>query len=90
MTTQELIVYLAFEQGKLYERIWQSLDLDNIVNFNDILYASSKGAQWKMNGNLSDIGVLFSTKITSDKNIEKIKKLNEITENIRKLQVISF
>lgn len=86
MTLQALAIYLAFEQGKVYERLYNSLGLRNVMDFNDIAFANSCGAQWQFNGDMSNLSKIWKCKITSPKDENKIAELNKITDNIKLLQ----
>lgn len=55
----ELFIQLAFELGQAYQNIYLKIGLDNIVDFNNILYANKLGAQWNFKGDMSDLPELF-------------------------------
>ena len=67
--------------GQAYEYIWQKAELDNVIDFNDIAYANSKGAMWNLRGDMSDLPELFKLK---DK--EKINELNKIANDLQKVK----
>lgn len=88
MTMQELAIYLAFEQGKIYERIYTSLGLYNAIDFNNIAFANGCGAQWHLKGNMNNLPEIIRCHITSQHEETKIEELNKIVENIRFLQAL--
>lgn len=59
----EIFVQLAFELGQAYQNIYDRIGLDNVIDFNDIAFANSRGAQWNLKGDMSDLPELF--KITN-------------------------
>lgn len=67
--------------GQAYEYIWQKAELDNVIDFNDIAYANSKGAMWNLKGDMSDLPELFKLK---DK--DKINELNKIANDLQKVK----
>ena len=64
--------------------MWQKVELDNVIDFNDIAYANSKGAMWNLKGDMSDLPKLFKLK---DK--EKINELNKIANDLQKVKNIA-
>ena len=82
----ELFIQLAFETGRAYERLYTSLDLYNIINFNDIAYAQSFGAEFKFKGDMSNMGDLFKTHITGYTDKVKFKELNKLADNIKQIK----
>lgn len=87
---QDLIVYLAFEYGRAYERLYTSLGLNNILDFNDAKFAQSCGAQFSNKGTINDIGQLYRCKINSSADEAKRTELNKIADNIKWLQTTDF
>lgn len=77
----ELFIQLAFETGQAYQSLYEKLGLDNVLDFKDIEYANSKGAQWTFKGDMSDLPELFKVK---DKN--KINELNKIVDDLQKVK----
>lgn len=67
--------------GQAYNYIWQKAGLDNVVDFNDIVYASSKGAICNLKGDMSNLPELFKLK---DK--DKIIELNKIADDLQKVK----
>ena len=70
--------------GQAYNYVWQKAGLDNVVDFNDIAYANTKGAMWNLKGDMSDLPELFKLK---DK--DKIKELNKIADDLQKVKEMS-
>ena len=64
--------------------MWQKAQLDNVIDFNDIAYANSKGAMWNLKGDMSDLPELFKLK---DK--DKINELNKIANDLQKVKDIA-
>lgn len=77
----DLLLQLAFELGQAYNYVWQKAGLDNIVDFNDIAHANTKGAMWNLKGDMSDLPELFKLK---DK--DKIMELNKIADDLEKVK----
>lgn len=67
--------------GQAYNCIWQRAGLDNIVDFNDIIYANKRGAMWNLKGDMSNLPELIKLK---DKN--KIIELNKIADDLQKVK----
>ena len=67
--------------GQAYNYMWQKAELDNVIDFNDIAYANSKGAMWILKGDMSDLPELFKLK---DK--DKINELNKIANDLQKVK----
>ena len=80
----DLLIQLSFELGQAYEYMWQKAELDNVIDFNDIAYANSKGAMWNLKGDMSDLPALFKLK---DK--DKINELNKIANDLKKVKNIA-
>lgn len=59
ITIIDVLLQLAFELGQAYQNIYKTIGLDNIVDFNDIVFANSRGAQWNFKGDMSDLPELF-------------------------------
>ena len=70
--------------GQAYNYMWQKAELDNVIDFNDIAYANSKGAMWNLKGDMSDLPELFKLK---DK--DKINELNKIANDLQKVKDIA-
>ena len=64
--------------------MWQKAELGNVIDFNDIAYANSKGAMWNLKGDMSDLPELFKLK---DK--DKINELNKIANDLQKVKDIA-
>lgn len=84
---QGAIVYLAFETGRAYERLYTSLGLYDIVNFNDVAHANSCGHQRIIKGDMSNLGELWKCHITN-KEEPKVGELNKLADNLRFLMTI--
>lgn len=79
----ELYIQLAFELGQAYQNIYNQIGLDNIVDFNDIAFANSRGAQWNLKGDMSDLPKLFEVHKLNQKGINE---LNKIAEDLKKVK----
>ncbi len=79
----DLLIQLAFETGQAYQRIYDKIGLDNIIDFNEIAFANSRGAQWSLKGDMSDLSKLFKTKDIKPERIEALKELSEQLEKIK-------
>ncbi len=82
----DLFIQLAFETGQAYQRIYQKIGLDNVIDFNDIAFANSLGAQFQIKGTMQNMPELFKTK---DIKPERIKALNEMLEQLEKIKVMA-
>lgn len=82
----ELLLQLAFEEGRAYQRLYDKIGLDNVIDFNDIEYANSLGARWKFKGDMSDLPELFKTKNIE---LDGIKALNDIAKDLEKIKIIA-
>lgn len=71
--------------GKAYQRIWDKIDLDNIVDFNDILFANNCEADWNFKGDMQNLPELFKTKNIKQ---DRIDALNEIAKDLEKIKMI--
>ena len=80
----DLLLQLVFELGQAYNYVWQKAGLDNVVDFNDIAYANTKGAMWNLKNDMSNLPELFKLK---DK--DKIKELNKIADDLQKVKNIA-
>lgn len=77
----DLLLQLAFELGQAYNYVYQKAGLGNVVDFNDIAYANSKGAIWNLKGDMSNLPELFKLK---DK--DKVIELNKIADDLQKVK----
>lgn len=82
----DLFIQLAFESGQAYQRIYDKIELDNVINFKDIAFANSCGAQFKIQGDMQNLPELFKTK---DIKPERIKALNEIAEQLQQIKLMA-
>ena len=86
ITTIELIIQLAFELGEKYRYLYEKAGLDNVIDFNDIEFANSKGAQWgNFKGDMSDFPEIL--KVTHDQS--KINELNSTADDLKILKRIA-
>ena len=76
----DLFIQLAFELGQAYQNIYKTIGLDNIIDFNNIALANSKGAQWSFKGDMSDLPELFKMKQ------DGIDQLNRMANELEKLK----
>ena len=82
----ELYIQLAFELGQAYQNIYKIIGLDNVIDFNDIAFANSKGAMWDLKGDMSDLPELFKIhKLKQD----GINELNKISKNLEYIKFIA-
>lgn len=72
--------------GQAYQRIYDDIGLDNIIDFNDIAYANSRGAQWDLKGDMSDLPRLFEIHKFKQNGIDE---LNKIARNLEKVKAIA-
>ncbi len=82
----DLFIQLAFETGQAYQRIYDKIGLDNVADFNEIAFANSRGAQWSLKGDMSELPKLFKTK---DIKPERIKALNEMIKQLEKIKAMA-
>lgn len=80
----DLLLQLVFELGQAYNYVWQKAGLDNVVDFNDIAYANTRGAMWNLKNDMSNLPELFKLK---DK--DKINELNKIADDLQKVKEIA-
>ena len=71
--------------GQAYQRIYNEIGLDNVVDFKDIAFANKCGAQWNIKGDMSDLPKLFKTKNIKQ---ERIDALNEIARDLEKVKLM--
>lgn len=72
--------------GQAYQNIYKEIGLDNIIDFNDIASANSRGAQWNFKGNMLDLPELFKIHKLKQNGIEE---LNKIVENLQQVKIIA-
>ncbi len=82
----DLFIQLAFETGQAYQRIYNKIGLDNVIDFNDIAFANSCGAQWNLKGDMRDLPELFKTHNLKKK---QIKALNEMGQQLQKIKIMA-
>lgn len=70
--------------GEAYRYIYEKAGLDNVIGFNDVNYANTRGAMWNLKRDMSDLPELFKLK---DK--AKIKELNKIADDLQKVKEMS-
>ena len=56
----DLLIQLAFETGQAYQNLYNKLGLENVIDFNDVKFANSCGAQWNLKGDMSDLPKLMN------------------------------
>lgn len=82
----DLYIQLAFELGQAYQNIYNQIGLDNVIDFNDIAFANSCGAEWKFKGDMSNLPELFKVhKLKQD----GINELNKIADELKCLKTIA-
>lgn len=79
----ELYIQLAFELGQAYQNIYEMVGLDNVIDFNDIAFANSKGAMWNLKGDMSDLPELFKIHKLKQDGIDELNKINKNLEYIK-------
>ena len=82
----DILIQLAFELGQAYERIYMNAGLDNVIDFNDIAFANSCGAQWSLKGDMSNLPELFRV---HQLNEDKINALNDIAKDLQKVKLMA-
>lgn len=82
----DLFIQLAFESGQAYQRIYDKIGLDNVIDFKDIAFANNCGAQFNIQGNMKNLPELFKTK---DIKPQRVKALNEISEQLQKIKLMA-
>ena len=82
----ELYIQVAFELGQAYQNIYNQIGLDNVIDFNDIAFANSCGAQWNLKGDMSNLPELF--KIHQLKQ-DGINELNKIVSDLQRIKIIA-
>ncbi|KEI84148.1 hypothetical protein N493_19875 (plasmid) [Clostridium botulinum B2 433] len=83
MEQLNIAIELAFQMGMAYQDLYTKADLANAMNFNDLQYAKSLGAQFKARGTMENLPNLFSIKTNKEKKI--IEKMNRIVKNKKEL-----
>ena len=79
----DLFIQLAFETGQAYQNIYNQIGLDNVIDFNDVALANSKGAQWKFKGDMSDLPELFKIHKLKQNGIDELNKLAQNLQDIK-------
>ncbi len=82
----DLLIQLAFETGQAYQRIYDEIGLDNVIDFNDITFANSCGAEWNLKGEMSNLPELFKIHKLKQAGIDE---LNKIADNLQKIKVMA-
>lgn len=82
----DLFIQLAFETGQAYQRIFDTIGLSNVMDFKDIAFANSCGAQLNIKGNMENLPELFKTK---DIKPERIKALNGMSEQLQQIKLMA-
>lgn len=82
----DLFIQLAFETGQAYQNIYNKIGLENVVDFNDIALANSRGAQWNLEGDMSNLPELFKVHQLKQ---DGINELNKIADNLQKIKIMA-
>lgn len=82
----DIFMQLSFELGQAYQSIYNRLDLDNVIDFNNIALANGCGAQWNFKGDMSNLPELF--KIHKSKQ-EGINELNKIARDLERVKLMA-
>ena len=82
----ELLIQLAFELGQTYRFLYDKAGLDNVIDFKDIAFANSRGAEWNVKLDESDLPKLFKIH-NLDK--DKINELNKLANDLKELKKIA-
>lgn len=77
------IIEIAFELGRNFEQIYLDLDLYNIIDINDFIYATGKGAMIKTD-NL-DVENIAKVKFQDIERNKKYQRLIEIKQQANSL-----
>lgn len=87
----DLLIQLSFETGQAWQNIYNGIGLENVIDFNDILFAKSKGAQWNLKRDISNITELFKIHKMKQTEIDELNNLTKQLEQIKNLarEVIS-
>lgn len=81
----DLLFQLAFEMGQAYQNIYSQIGLENIIDFNDIAFANSRGAQWNLKGDMSDLPELFKTHQLKQEGIDELNRIAKELDNLKRL-----
>ena len=68
------------------QNIYNQIGLDNVIDFNDIAFANSCGAEWNLKGDMSDLSKLFEVHKLKQNGINE---LNKIAENLKRIKRIA-
>jgi len=82
-----LLIQVAFEIGRAYERLYISLDLYNAINANDLIHGAKAGAQFILNGTMEDLPSILKHKVIEN---DKLKALNDLANDLQKIKAISL
>ena len=82
----DLLIQLAFETGQAYQNIYNQLGLDNVIDFNDVALANSRGAQWNLKGDMSNLPELFKIHKLKQNGIDE---LNKLAQNVQSIKVMA-
>lgn len=72
--------------GQAYQRIYDNIGLDNVIDFKDIAFANNCGAQWNLKGEMSELPKLFEVHKLKQKAIDE---LNIIAKDLERVKVIA-
>lgn len=82
---EEIFIQLAFELGQAYQRVYDSIGLDNVIDFNDIAFANGCGAQWNLKGDMSDLPELFKIHKLKQDGIDELNKLAQDFQKVKEI-----
>ena len=82
----ELYIQLAFELGQAYQNIYNKIGLDNVIDFNDVVFANSCGAEWNFKGDMSNLPELLKVHKLKQNGIDE---LNKIAKDLQKVKSIA-
>lgn len=71
--------------GQAYQKIYDSIGLDNIIDFNDIAFANSCSAQWTLKGDMSDLPRLFEAHKLKQEEIDELNKIAKDLERVKEM-----
>lgn len=81
----DLLIQMAFELGQAYQTIYLKIGLDNVIDFNDIAFANSRGAQWSFKGDMSDLTELFKIHKIKQNGIDELNKIAQNLQDIKNM-----
>lgn len=82
----DLFIQLAFEIGQAYQSLYEKIGLDNVIDFNDVAFANSCGAEWRLKGDMSNLPELLKVHKLKQNGINE---LNKLANNLQELKIIA-